>query len=299
MDEMQSALQELFEKNETMAEECERLREANSRLTEENAELLSRLSAPCNCANANWISGVPPSAERNDHTFSSGSGSGQFAGATEGAFADGADLPSLPDLLDQFDVDESLEELAQSLLQDIARDLEEAANRQNQEEPVSDKQRNNREMVGSPSEKLESCGSALEDVSSDDDDISKYLLLHHNYSLKPKKNAPKKSTKPKYKKIVPKVEQPHLQVITMDPAKVTATLTDDNEVVYYAFDEITNSLTVFSAEDAEVEVVNCEEADVSSAASDYGYESHGSPDHISEVEDIWDKSISELFPTLA
>lgn len=73
-----------------------------------------------------WIDRVPPSAARNGHAFSSGS---EQAG-DQGLAQDGAALPSLPDLLDELDTDvdiASLEQLTQSLLQDIARDLEAAA----------------------------------------------------------------------------------------------------------------------------------------------------------------------------
>lgn len=156
--------------------------------------------------------------------------------------------------------------------------------------------------MGQASEELESCGSQVKESTVEE--ISKYLLLHHNYSARPQDEpTPKKrkSSTNKYKKIVPKEvhEEAPANIITIDPANVTAaTLTDNNEVVYYTYDENTNSLVLYTTEDAEVEVVTSECGDFDSSSSESGYESHGSP-HNSEDDDIWDKSISELFPTLA
>lgn len=50
MEQMEQALKELFNKNETLLTECKALKEANEKLMAENAELHNRLSAPCvNC----------------------------------------------------------------------------------------------------------------------------------------------------------------------------------------------------------------------------------------------------------
>ncbi|RZC42248.1 bZIP 2 domain containing protein [Asbolus verrucosus] len=114
MDQMEKAVQELFTKNEVLLEECEKLKKMNERLSAENAELRTKLTS------------VPPSAARNGHTLSSGSETADHNGTVEDCIG----LPSLPDLLDELnsDVDiSSLEQLTQSLLQDIARDLEAAA----------------------------------------------------------------------------------------------------------------------------------------------------------------------------
>lgn len=47
MDQMEKALQDLFNKNETLLEECMEIKKLNERLSFENAELRTRLSAPC------------------------------------------------------------------------------------------------------------------------------------------------------------------------------------------------------------------------------------------------------------
>lgn len=55
MEQMEHALKELFNKNETLIAECKALREANEKLLAENTELHNRLSAtPCaNCNHQN------------------------------------------------------------------------------------------------------------------------------------------------------------------------------------------------------------------------------------------------------
>lgn len=50
MEQMEHAIKELFNKNETLIAECKALREANEKLSTENAELHNRLNVPCaNC----------------------------------------------------------------------------------------------------------------------------------------------------------------------------------------------------------------------------------------------------------
>lgn len=51
MEQMEQALQQLFSQNEALSAEREKLKLANQRLSEENADLYSRLQAPCeNCS---------------------------------------------------------------------------------------------------------------------------------------------------------------------------------------------------------------------------------------------------------
>lgn len=73
------------------------------------------------------INRIPPSAERNERIHSSGFGEWSQGSPVE----DNSDLPSLPDLLDELESDSvdlnALEQLTQTLLKDIARDLESAA----------------------------------------------------------------------------------------------------------------------------------------------------------------------------
>uniref|UniRef100_V5I8Z0 X-box-binding protein 1 n=1 Tax=Anoplophora glabripennis TaxID=217634 RepID=V5I8Z0_ANOGL len=56
MEQMEQALQQLFSQNEALSAECENLKVTNQRLTEENAELYSRLQAPCeNCTQSRTV----------------------------------------------------------------------------------------------------------------------------------------------------------------------------------------------------------------------------------------------------
>nr|XP_023020772.1 X-box-binding protein 1 isoform X1 [Leptinotarsa decemlineata] len=53
MDQMENALQQLFSKNESLIAECENLKLANQRLSQENLDLYNRLQSPCPiCANS-------------------------------------------------------------------------------------------------------------------------------------------------------------------------------------------------------------------------------------------------------
>lgn len=259
---------------------------------------------------------------------------------------DNTDLPSLPDLLDELDADvdiNSLEQLTQSLLQDIARDLEAAAQRTDCEEPVSYKQSSSRKVVGPTSEKLESSGCTVlsSDQKSLENDISEYLLLHHNYAAKPPSDCTKKSktlgTKNKFKRIRPKVNSTILDTNKLAVDVKTPMIIAENsnlinqEIVYGTFNEDTNCVMIFVDDngvpisEAVTEIVTGEsnesmaldENDItvdntmltiptqvlgnvsprSSSGSDYGYESLDSPNSLPEM-DIWDQSVSELFPSL-
>uniref|UniRef100_A0A1Y1M674 Uncharacterized protein n=1 Tax=Photinus pyralis TaxID=7054 RepID=A0A1Y1M674_PHOPY len=256
------------------------------------------------------ICSIHPSAEGPGHLFNSGSENRNGNCTLE----DSIGLPSLPDLLNglEQDVDlDSLEELTQSLLQDIAADLEAAAQKTNCEEPIFGGEERGRAVVGPPSEELESsrCVSVKSEPAIEDE-ISPYLLLHHNYSAKqPPQPAPKKvknvkklNTKTKPKLIMPKIEP-----------------VDNSDILYGTLDESTNCITIIVGDsslrlsEAVTEVVttvnndlhvhedSVEMLDVKSQASPYnsdcGYESLDSP-HSMEEPDIWDQSVSELFPTL-
>lgn len=75
------------------------------------------------------INRIPPSAERNRSGLSSGFDTGHQDGPVPES---SSGLPSLPDLLDELETDatvdlNALEQLTQTLLEDIARDLESAA----------------------------------------------------------------------------------------------------------------------------------------------------------------------------
>ncbi|XP_018336858.2 uncharacterized protein LOC108745220 isoform X1 [Agrilus planipennis] len=114
-------------------------------------------------------------------------------------------LPSLPDLLNELDNDvdiESLEKLTQSLLQDIAADLEAASQKTNNEESVAlQEYKVNKRVVGSTSENVESSGCESVVVSDKklEDEIAPFLLLHHNYSAKPDTEPLKKIQNQKLK----------------------------------------------------------------------------------------------------
>lgn len=76
----------------------------------------------CRVRAREWINRVPPSAERNERPLSSGSSRRAAAPPVDAA----ANLPALPDLLDDVDFS-ALEDFTQTLLEDFARDLDCAA----------------------------------------------------------------------------------------------------------------------------------------------------------------------------
>ncbi|KAK4875856.1 hypothetical protein RN001_012278 [Aquatica leii] len=325
MEEMEQALQELFYKNEELMKECKELRNANKRLTEENSQL-HKQKCDCSC---NQTRPVEYDVEKQGSAASS-------VPLPKGSDTSG--LPSLSDLLNELDKDvdiDSLEQLTQSLLQDIAADLEAAAQKTNCEESNNNREDHKQPVVGSPPKELESsrCGS-VEPEPCLEQEISPYLLLHHNYSAKqepelietPKriktKNAFKKTklnTKTKPKLIMPKIS---------DPAPV-----ENSDILYGTLDESTNCITIIVDDsslhlsEAVTEVVTTDSEDnsiivltddsssnnlqlpsetkdlnqysPSYSASDCGYESLDSPTCIEENEiDMWDQSVCELFPML-
>lgn len=137
-------------------------------------------------------------------------------------------------------------------------------------------------------------------------DISEYLLLHHNYAAKPPSvsKANTTSTKRKYKAIKPKrdiLETAAASVGIISPAvvdqnaNVITLLVDDSSVTTIAPESLTveteyNRLCVPTTQ-------AIGSTSPMSSISDRGYESLDSPVSISE-EDIWDASVSELFPSL-
>lgn len=288
------------------------------------------------------INRVPPSAERNGRGHSSGFGLRPQGGPgiQEDPLEDGAVLPSLPDLLDELETDavdlNALEQLTQTLLEDIARDLESAAQTAADQESTVNRKHISREVVGTPSKLLEpSRNEVLDNNKSLEHDISEYLLLHHNYakpqpkdSTTPCRKSPSSTKKPK--NIRPKVhtkakraiENKIISVQSENKIMVQGSM-QDSEVMYGSFDENTNIITIFVDDDSvplnEVTVTNDNildntntpvAPDVSnsltipkidngnlSPRSDLGYESLDSPVSNSDM-DSWDQSMSELFPSL-
>lgn len=202
------------------------------------------------------------------------------------------------------------------------------------QESVGDGQDGSQKMVGQSSTKLEpsSGNEVLDDKSFLERDISEYLLLHHNYAAKPPASTkkPKETTtrrRNKYKAIRPKTN-----LLSTDNSALNSPviIPDANEVIYGNIDDNINVVTVFvdsiPISEAVTEVVTTESgsneinlsspADVSidnstlsvpshtignaspmsCSSSDYGYESLDSPN--GSIEDIWDQSVSELFPSL-
>lgn len=288
-------------------------------------------------------------------------------------------LPTLPDLLDELNTEvdlQSLEQITQSLLQDIAADLEAAATKTDFQKP---KIGEHCKMVGTTPELLEPC--RREDVRDEEleSEISKYLRLYHDYSAKPQQNKENKkcniaqrktiktnrntsffrtnsnklSTKAKLKNIKPKLSQkPSSSIIVNEniPKKTNEAL-ESSEYVYGTYDEANNCITIIVNEDdirleeaiTEVTTTSDLSSDCSitsesplesqeeilkgdsailnndnnflnvpmitsvsspsnsfrSDSSDCGYESLSSPLSLEPNDlDIWDQSISELFPSL-
>ncbi|CAG9865165.1 unnamed protein product [Phyllotreta striolata] len=282
MEQMEQAVQQLFANNETLLAQCESLKLANQRLVKENAELHERLRAPCaSCAAAQ---SRPVGCEAlNGPTEKSHVPSSGFE---QRAAESHSELPSLPDLLDELDTDidfSSLEQLTQSLLQDIARDLEDAAQKTDREEPKIDGNRP-AEMVGQTPTELESGGSDKKLENS----LSEYLLLYHNYAAAPETSAQKPVAN--IKKSTPVPIRPK---IVVEPAESAVPATGDvSDVVTIVIDNEGNPVTLNEAES-----VGVPSPMSSTNESDKGYESLDSPHSLAD-EDLWDQSITELFPSL-
>lgn len=164
-------------------------------------------------------------------------------------------------------------------------------------------------MVGSTPEKLESSvGESLTEHSDPlKEDISQYLLLHHNYAAKPE-TEPNTARRPlsrrKLKEIRPK-SKPAAVPAVQTPI-VTVEECPEQEVLYGTYDEATNCLTIIVNEEKPHLTVPDSNKDpsspFSSSSSDCGYESYDSPHSAGEVDaEMWDESISqlsELFPSL-
>lgn len=209
-------------------------------------------------------------------------------------------------------------------------------------------------MVGSPSKNLESSRTDSLTPNKEDleQEISHYLLLHHDYSAKQNTQKPitkhrtsqntkkskndKKSTnlrtKTKLKPIMPKVtsKERNLETFSIDSNDSV----ENADVLYGTLDESTNCITIYVDDDSlylseavtEVatsedtnDIVSTEENDLkmqtlefpalnkenmsglspAHSTSDCGYESLGSPHStIGSEADLWDQSVSELFPML-
>lgn len=178
-------------------------------------------------------------------------------------------------------------------------------------------------MVGTSPEQLES--SVCERLKPQDDplerDISQFLLLHHDYAAKPQDEPTKRTKKPnrintksKLKKIRPKIE----------PKTTIPSPNNSEEVIYGTYDEKNNCITIIVSDDslkldeAVTEVASAPEevgqylsipgnaspsspgTNIRSDSSDCGYESLDSPHSFTAEKDVdmWDESMSELFPSL-
>lgn len=170
-------------------------------------------------------------------------------------------------------------------------------------------------MVGKTSEQLEPSGCKMLEASLEEEtkqkkleeDISQYLLLHHNYAAKPepevkpklqprRQHTPKTTIykKPKVKPIMPKVPE-----IVYQPYDQTGT----NMIIVIDDPEISEAVTEVPYKSGLLNVnsenyLNCGSPTPSNNdASDCGYESLGSP-HSFTDDEIWNNNVTELFPTL-
>lgn len=195
------------------------------------------------------------------------------------------------------------------------------------QESIPDPQESAEQVVGAPPKGLESDGSDVLKTPEDPlvKDISEYLLLHHNYSAKPSEENKNKTTnrtsqknqRSKRRKVLPKLNSTTVQNELV--SSTTNSLEKQPEVLYGTYDEKTNCITIIVDDDESLsnfsntgDVIlddsNCltvPKSDVSAgnasplscSGSDYGYESIGSPGSLGG-NDIWDDSVSELFPSL-
>lgn len=196
------------------------------------------------------------------------------------------------------------------------------------QKPATSPETNPGKMVGQTSKQLESSrGEGLEEpkeITAVEQDISEYLLLHHNYAkIRPREITPAKTSHPStprksnHKSVKPKSKKSTPPAVIVQPAPdISLQLeTPQNDVMYGTFDENTNTITILvdnvpmnevvleSSEIPALDSSSCLSAPESSSEgglsprSDLGYESLDSPGHISDF-DSWDSSVTELFPSL-
>uniref|UniRef100_A0A6P7GJS1 X-box-binding protein 1 n=1 Tax=Diabrotica virgifera virgifera TaxID=50390 RepID=A0A6P7GJS1_DIAVI len=352
MEQMEQALQQLFVKNESLLVECKNLKLANQKLQQENTELYNRLQAPClSCAQAQNRSVGCESLNGSTASLLLPKGRVTHPAAALSKQQTMVLLKIvltclLYRILDELEADvdlNSLEQLTQSLLEDIARDLEATAQKTSNEESGSNGSSYG-EMVGKTSTELESSGCTT-NTKSLESDISEYLLLHHNYAAKPPLDDTLKTKSPINRNRKLKTIKPKRKIVTTKP------VVPESDVVYGTLDEVSNVVTIIvdsngvpMTEEALQRLENREEetqltvplppvtqgelvtplpvaesnrstsssvaeshltvptamleclSPMSCSDSDRGYESLDSP--ISLPEDLWDQSISELFPSL-
>lgn len=156
-------------------------------------------------------------------------------------------------------------------------------------------------MVGTTSENVESSRSkVLDNKSTLEQDISEYLLLHHNYAKSLKPNTPRvrsrtgvrkfKTIRPKMKKCI-QTTQSEVVYGTLQP--ITILINEDSTPLNEVVIKQDSPLVV----DTNLLHLPKYESDVLSPKSDLGYESIDSPQSSSDI-DSWDQSVSELFPSL-
>ncbi|KAJ8971820.1 hypothetical protein NQ317_002937 [Molorchus minor] len=335
-EEMEQAIQQLFSQNESLLAECENLKHTNQKLTEENTELYNRLQTPClNCSqsrtvvcealNGSAASLLLPKG-RATHTAASLSQQLEVAVKVTTTY-----LLCLTYLLNSIQMStfvpwNSSPRASSRISPGIWRQQQRVPGvrmktklRGSQSE--SDRHISNTKVVGTTSEELESSGcDMLKDKKSIESDISEYLLLHHNYAKPPKYTRKIKTpvSKRKLKVIKPKVDHAinknelPVDAISLIVAENNAPLFENYDclTVVAATEGSTNNENVIEvvtegsehAEDNTLLTVPSSQmmggaSPIPSSHSDYGYESLGSPSSLSEL-DIWDASVSELFPSL-
>uniref|UniRef100_A0A182FTJ0 Uncharacterized protein n=1 Tax=Anopheles albimanus TaxID=7167 RepID=A0A182FTJ0_ANOAL len=175
--------------------------------------------------------------------------------AVDGLVEDHCHMPTLQDMLDDFDMSQ-LEELAESLLADVGADLE-STDRTGCPSPTEDDGTGRclpRPVVGSAAELVESGGPAT-------DAGSRLILTTHNYSkspfyeLAPKVEPPPVAVTPP----APNQEQQHhhstdasTMLESARPEDQPLILTNSNsETLYGTYDNDTNCITIVLTEEQE------------------------------------------------
>lgn len=192
-------------------------------------------------------------------------------------------------------------------------------------------------MVGTTSEELESngCEVLVDSRKSLEKDISEYLLLHHNYAAKPPTKNMKKTKancRRKLKAIRPKiitgVSNTNKLAVDLNTPIIIESEVSNSDVICGSYSNDSNGVTIVvddngipieattevstranqAHDDEAVTVVDNSFFSVSTtflgsvsprstSSSDNGYESLDSPQSLSDL-DLWDQSVSELFPSL-
>lgn len=237
---------------------------------------------------------------------------------------DNSTLPALQDLLEDFDI-ERLEELAESLLADVTTTMETSNNGSSKAiaKDESTREQLSGSVVGSDESRMEPSEHSYSSVIDFDElpalqgiNTNTFETIVDNGDCKLETES--EDTATTHQLIISDEDSDSKMIYSDDEIPVVETnieiiTTDeeeDKEIACLSVDE--PLLNLLSPIPSHYENYMCSKSPLTSLASDYGYESHGSPSSIMSshefkfdsldfdfsTDDPWNSSLRELFPSL-